>query len=130
MNIGRCDQSVHEPSWFSQYQHDAWGRRLTRDYKKMPRTMQLVFRVVHSLPRLCNILSGAAVFTAWVGALLMMLTSSLFGGAHLLSESPWMLPTLAAFGLALMLSAVPSLAHAAFYLWYESRRKCWARPPG
>jgi len=108
---------------FEEYQHNAWGRRVTRDYPKMPKPMQLAFTFNHYISKYSLVFSWlflGLTFACMVG---VVGGSWLAGGGGLISESDWLVPmAVSLFASCVVRWVIPSIMNVFFNCWYRSAR--------
>lgn len=108
---------------FEEYQHNAWGRRVTRDYPKMPRSMKLLFVVNHYVTKSCMWFSWILLGLSLAYMVNIVSSTWLAGGNKLISDSPSLIPMV---GLVVAAVAVrwiiPVISNFVFNNWYYAAR--------
>lgn len=108
---------------FENYQHNAWGRRMARDYSRMPRFMKLLFVSNHYVSKFSVFLLLIILASCFVCMSLVIQGTWLTGGKNLLSESFWLLPACFLFAAAIAIRwIIPGFLNFIFTYWYETTR--------
>lgn len=108
---------------FDEYQGNAWGRRVVRDYPKMPRAMRGFFVMNHYVSK-CSLLWSLIFLVATLVCMLKIVSGTwLTGDDALISESPWLILMVLLFtSSGVVRWIIPGLLNFTFYHWYRSAR--------
>lgn len=108
---------------FDEYLHNAWGRRMVRDYPKMPSMMRWFFVVNHYFNKCCVWISFLALAATLASMVMVVNGTWLTGGSALISESSWLIPMVLLFGFAAIARWIlPVISNFTFNHWYHTSR--------